>query len=222
MRKTALVVIPLIALMLAGAGRSRTPRRAVQRAPTPQDTLMRLKRAVARGDRAEEWRTLSPGLKQRISRRAGRNVDVADYITFRNANRRDPQIRQAEKYLRGARVNGIRYLGGGKAWVGIRFGNFLIGKTVGVRMINHAFWSLRVRGEPQPYWGFVGDKSIEAYPAKDGSGSVTVVTRDNKGKITWQQKFEKKDVLSYGQYTKWYFDDFGQFEQQFFGGVGRQ
>ena len=104
MRKTALVVIPLIALMLAGAGRSRTPRRAVQRAPTPQDTLMRLKRAVARGDRAEEWRTLSPGLKQRISRRAGRNVDVADYITFRNSNRRDPQIRQAEKYLRGARV----------------------------------------------------------------------------------------------------------------------
>ena len=219
MRMTRLIVLPLMGLLLAGAGGARTPGKIFVRPPTPQDTLTQLKRAVARGDRAAEWATLSPGLKMRISQRAGRNVDVADYTTFRNANRSDAQIRQAEKYLRGARINGIRYLGGGHAWVGIRFGNFLIGKTIGVRMINHQFWQLRVRGEAQPYWGFVGDKSIEAVPGKDGS--YTLVTRDKQGKITWQQKFEAKDVLFYGTGTRWYFNDFGQFEQQFFGGVGR-
>lgn len=219
MRTGLWIALPLLALALAGAGGARTPVRLQARAPTPQDTLQALKIAVSRADRAAEWGTLSPGLKMRISQRAGRNVDVGDYTTYRNANRGDAQIREAEKYLRGARVKGLRYYGNGHAWVGIRFGGFLIGKTVGVRMINHAFWQLRVKGESQPYWGFVGDKSIEAVPAEDGS--FTLITRDKAGKITWQQVIPASDVILYGTGTRWYFDDFGQFEQQFFGNVGQ-
>lgn len=221
MRHGLWIALPVLALCLCGAGGSRGRRRAAPAQPTPTATLQALKTAVARGDRAGEWATLSPGLKMRINREAGRNVDVGDYTTFRNAARRDPQIRQAEKYLRGARIKGIKYYGGGHAWVGIRFGGFLIGKTIGVRMINHAYWELHVKGEPQPYWGFKGDKSIEARKSKTDA-SWTVITRDPRGKITWQQTWPTKDVISFQRKTRWYFNDFGAFEQEFFGGVGKQ
>ena len=217
MRYRLLVLLPVLALLMAGAGRRR---RAVSTMPTPQQTLSALQRAVATRDRAGEWNTLSPGLKQRINKRAGRNVDVGDYTTFRNSNRQDPQVRKAEKYLRGARIKGLRYYGGGHAWVGIRFGGFLIGKTIGVRMINHAYWELRVVGESQPYWGFEGDRSIEATKSKT-DGSWTVITRDAQGKITWQKTWPYKQVRSYRKKTKWFFNDFGQFEAEFFGGVGQ-
>ena len=217
MQYRLLVLLPVMALLLVGAGRGRRVRSTM---PSPSATLQELKTAVARGDRAGEWNTLSPGLKQRINKRAGRNVDVGDYTTFRNSNRRDPNVLRAEKYLRGARIKGIRYYGGGHAWVGIRFGGFLIGKTIGVRMVNHAYWELRVVGESQPYWGFEGDRSIEATKSKT-DGSWTVVTRDRAGKITWQNTWPYKKVRYYREKTKWFFNDFGQFEQEFFGGVGR-
>ena len=218
MRLRLLILLPALAVIVGGAGGARR-RQAVM--PTPQATLQDLKNAVARRDRAAEWATLSPGLKLRISREAGRTVDVGDYTTFRNSKSLDPQIRQAEGALRGARIKGIRYYGGGHAWVGIRFGGPLfMGKTIGVRMVNHQYWELRVKGESQPYWGFEGDRSIEANKSKK-DGSWTVIQRDLKGKITWQQTWAWKDVVSYREKTRWYFNDFGAFEKEFFGGVGQ-
>jgi len=219
MRRSLVILLPLIALLVGGAGgrRTRQPRVAQPQMPTPHRTLQQLKNAVATKDRAGEWRTLSPGLKLRINRRAGRNIDVADYTLYRNSNARDPQIRRVESELRRARINYTRYHGAGRATVGIRFGGRLIGKTIGVQMVNHAFWQLRVRGERQPYWGFVGDKSIKAVKGEDGS--YTVQTRNRAGKVTWSQTWPAKDVLSYRTLTKWYFDNFGAFENEFFGGV---
>ena len=180
---------------------------------SPQDALARLKRAVASGDRAGEWALLSPAFKRRLNRKAGRVVDLGDYSAIREIQRGDGQIREAEGALRNARVKKVRYDGRGFARVTLRVGGF-VGQYIEVGMVHHAHWELRVKGEPDPYWGFAGDKSIRAVRGKDGS--YTVSTHDEKGKVVWKETFPKKKVVSFQRTSSWYFNSLGAVEDQLF------
>lgn len=204
-----LFVLPVVAFGLAGAGGAMAK-------PTPEQTVEALKRAVARGDRAGEWATLSPGFKLRLNEKVGRTVDVGDYEAFRREQARDPQIREMEQLLMTCRVLSVKYDGQGQAEVTIKFNkSAILGQSVKVQMIHHAHWELWVRGESQPYWGFVGSKSNEVVPHRDGS--YTVRMRDKRGRVTWQQTFRADQVARYFQSSRWYFHDFGKAEEQFLG-----
>jgi hypothetical protein len=185
----------------------------------PVDTLRELKNAFARADRRAEWRTLSPGFKQRLSRRAGRNVDVADYIAARDAYSTDPRVKELEQWMPSAKMTHYHKLGGGRAKVTLRFGMPLfVGETADVTMINHRLWQLYVKGESQPFWGFWGDRSNQVFYDKDKQ--IYTVRTMNNGRVTWEQSWPAKDVASYRTFTKWFFDGFGQFEGEFMRGVG--
>jgi hypothetical protein len=221
MRRTVLLLLPMFALLACGADRPlrggyRAPVQRVQRqrVATPADTLATLKWAIARRDRAAEWRTLGPAFKMRLNREAGRNVDVGDYTQFRESQRNNPRIRKLEQYMPSARVTGVRHDGRGGAWVTIRFGGPLFfGASTQVKMIHHAIWVLWIRGESTPYWGFDGQKLSEATAGPDGS--YTVTTRDPRGNVTWQQTFPREQVARYVTTTRWYFDNFGAMEREF-------
>jgi len=207
MRRALSLSLPLLLLLAPVATGAARPW-------PPQRTLSLLVRGVMRRDRAMEWGTLSPAFKRRLNQMAGRNVDVADYTTFRDSQRTDPQIRQMESVIHTARITGIRYDGRGFASVVIRFGGPLFfGRSIRVQMVNHTLWVLFVKGEREPYWGFVGDRAIEALAGKDGA--YTVVTRGPDGKISWQQEFPKEKVVRYFKKTRWYFNNFGAMEAQF-------
>jgi len=209
--RIALVLV--MAFALAGAGRSRS-RRAAQPRATPAQTLTWLKRAVARRDHASEWRQISPGFKKRLNEQAGRVVDEADYTAFRQAQRRNPEIRKLERYLRQARVTGVRYFGDGRARVTIRFGGPLFfGADLRVVMIHHELWRIDIVGESQPYIGFKGDRSLSYTKSEDGS--YTITGKDRTGNITFQETFTKEQVRGFRKFTKWFFHDFGQAESQF-------
>ena len=214
MRRAILLALPVVLLFSTVAS-------SAPRVWTPQRTLSLLVRGIMRGDRALEWGTLSPGFKKRLNEMAGRNVDVGDYTTFRDSQRTDPQIRKMESIINTARITGLSYDGRGFASVIIRFGGPLFfGQSIRVQMVNHKLWVLFVKGEREPYWGFDGDKAIEAVPGKDkdGSkdGSYTVLTRSKDGKVTWQASFPKEKVVRYITKTRWYFNNFGAMEREFF------
>jgi len=181
----------------------------------PEYALARLKRAFARKDRGAEWATLSPGFKLRLSRKAGRNVDVGDYIAARNAHRNDPRIQELEEWIHTARATDIHYDGHGKARVSIWFGApLLLGKSVTVTMIHHKLWRLWIKGEAQPYWGFDASKKIRVF--RNVKTNVhTVQTLDARGKVTWTKSWPASKVLKYETLTRWYFHDFGNFEAEF-------
>jgi hypothetical protein len=203
-----LLLLPALAWTLGAAGGAVTIR------GTPMETLERFKAAFARDNPAGEWETLSPGFKARMSRMAGRVLDVGDYIAVRNAHRNDPRIRELRQWLPTAHMTNIHYDGKGYASVIIRFGApLLLGKDFKVTMVNHKLWELHIRGEAQPYWGFSDDNSIKAYFDRKRQEWL-VVTRDKKGKITWQKRWPK-DQGSYRTLTRWYFHSFGEVEQQF-------
>ncbi len=208
----ALALVPFVVSEVTGA----PPPAPHQFQPT--QTLQDLKTAFARGDKAEEWRTLSPGFKARLSKQAGRHVDVADYIHARNAYRNDPRVKELQQWIHTASMTRFHKFGNGKARATIRFGAaILVGKDVQVTMINHGMWRLTVRGD-QPYWGFMGDKRSEAIPHRDGS--YTVVTRDMQGKVIFQKQIPANQVVNYFRFNKWFFDGFGNMEQEFMRGVG--
>lgn len=210
MRRLALPLLLLSAVILSGADR---PKRTYT--DTPQRAFARLKRAVAKKDRAAEWALLSPGFKKRMNKRAGRVVDLADYEMARNANAKDPEIRQAERYLRSARMTVLRYTKGGQAQVSVRFGGPLFfGTSIRARMIHLELWRVEIHGETQPYWGFTGDRNLDAKYGPDGG--VVIRSYDAKGKVTYEEKFAKKDVKKFTVFTKWFFDSFGKLEERFF------
>lgn len=214
MRRTALPLLLMAAFVLCGAdGKTVT----VDRRDTPVAALSRLKRAVAQRNYAAEWATVSPGFKSRMSERAGRTIDRADYEMFRREQRRDPQVRQVERFMRTARMSNVRYDGKGYANVTITFGGPLFfGRSLRVRMVNHHLWRLDVKGESQPYWGYKGSRLLSAKQNEDGS--YTLTTQDDEGKVTWSQTFAASEVVRYREFTKWYFDHFGRMEREFFGG----
>lgn len=181
----------------------------------PEQTIDRIKKAFAKKDHGAEWDTLSPGFKKRLSRRAGRNVDVGDYVAARNAHRRDPRLQELQTWMHTAHATRIKYDDRGKAKVTIRFGApLLLGKDVTVTMIHHELWQLWIKGEKQPYWGFKNSRSIRVF-RHPKTNVHTVQTMDAKGKVTWQKKFPAKKVQAYRTLTRWYFHDFGNYEKAF-------
>jgi hypothetical protein len=219
-----IVVLPL-SLLLAAAPLLLAPSSATS-APsirgTPQQTLARFKSAFARGDHGAEWETLSPGFKLRLNKRAGRNVDVGDYITARNAHRKDPRIRELTEWMHTANITELRYDSKGRAVTTIRFGApLLLGKDVTVTMVNHEHWELWIKGEKQPYWGFMGSRNIEVFQ-NPKTGVHTVRTKDARGKVTWQKQFPRAKVHAYRTLTRWYFDNFGQYEEQLMRNAARR
>lgn len=183
----------------------------------PQQALSRLKRAVARKDRAGEWAALSPTFKARMSKRAGRTLDFGDYTVFRDLQSKDKEVRQVEHFLRTARMSGVRRSGKGYVSANIRFGGPLFfGKTMRVRLIYLDLWRLEVKGESQPYWGFTKDRSI-IFEEDAATRAITLKTFDNHGKVSWQQTFAKDEITRFVEFKKWFFDGFGNAEQRFFG-----
>jgi len=214
MRRT---VVLALALLVAVTPLLLVPRSAAC-APAimgkPEETLERFKRAFAKRDHGAEWATLSPGFKLRLNKRAGRNVDVGDYIAARNAHRNDPRIRELEEWMGTAAITVLRYDSKGQALVTIRFGMpLLLGKEVTVTMIHHELWELWIKGESEPYWGFKGSRNIEVFQDPK-TGVHTVRTKDARGKVTWQKSWPRSQVQAYRTLTRWYFHDFGQFEQE--------
>ncbi len=202
----ALLVLPLVT---PGAADGATIK------GTPEQAITRMKAAFAKKDHGAEWETLSPGFKKRLSRKAGRNVDVGDYVAARNAHRRDPRVAELQQWMHTARATDIKYDNRGKAKVTIRFGApLLLGKSVTVSMIHHELWELWIKGEKQPYWGFKGSKTIRVF-RHPKTNVHTVQTMDAKGKVTWQKKFPAAKVRAYRTLTRWYFHDFGDYERQF-------
>ncbi len=211
MRRAALPLLLITAFLLAGADRPRK-----RRADTPQACLARLKRAVARNDFTGEWAVLSPGFKKRMSERAGRTIDIGDYVVFRRNQLKDPDIRKVQRFMRTARMGKVRYDGKGYASASITFGGPLFfGRSIRVRMVQHRLWRLEVKGDPQPYWGFVGDRALTAKKAKDGS--YTIESKDAAGKVLFTETFKAADVRVYREFGKWFFDHFGKIETEFFG-----
>jgi hypothetical protein len=212
MRRSALLLVcllPLVAIALGGARRRPA-------GPSPYQTVEALKRAVARGNTAAEWATLSPGFKMRLNREAGRTVDVGDYDAFRREQRSDPEMREMERLIATCRVLKVDYDGQGQADVTIKFNkSALLGQSLKVRMIHHALWELWVKGETQPYWGFANSPTHKVYAHKDGS--YTVRTLNRQGKVTWQQTFRRDQVVRFHRTTRWYFHNFGKAERQFLG-----
>lgn len=207
-----LVTFATLALFLTADLAAAAPRRRTNRGPTPAMALMKLKRAVARRDRAAEWALLSPGFKRRLNRRLRRNVDIGDYTHARNAQRRNPQVRQAEQALRTAKITKVRRTGPGRMRLSVWMGGPLIfGQSVNVNVIYLARWELWVKDEPQPYWGFVGDPRMTY--TKDESGGYTMYLKTPRGKITWQATIPAHRVRNFRTVNGWYFDHLGQLEQ---------
>lgn len=217
-----LALLPLALLLLAldaspahsrGGAAARKP--AQPRADRPSNALFRFKRAFARNDRQGEWDSLSPGFKRRISRMAGRTVDVGDYSTMRDQHAKDPRMRELRQWLPSASLSRVKYRGDGYADVVIRFGAPIIfGQDMRARMVNHNLWELRIKGEPQPYWGFADDKSIRVFRTRTGNNYV-VEMRDPKGKVTWRKQWKPEQIQGYREMNRWYFDGFGKLEDEF-------
>lgn len=209
MRTPTVLLVAFVTVFGCAAGRGRT-----ERQPQPEDTLAQLKAAVRAGNRRSEWSVLSPAFKQRLNQRMGRTIDLADYTHYRLVQQRNAQVREAESYLQGASVSGVRMTGRGRARVTIWFGGPLFfGRAVNVEMIHLSRWELWLKGEREPYWGFHGDRSITAEP--DGQGGYVVRTRDPEGQVTWEEAIPAERVRTLVRRTAWYFEHLGELENHF-------
>lgn len=179
---------------------------------TPEGTVEMFKLYNKKGDRAGEWDVLSPNFKRRISQRAGRNVDLADYETIIETYRQDPKVRLAETLLQTATVTDKQEIDENTTRVTIRAGGPL-GKSATVTMRRLMKWELKTTTDPEPYWGIVGDESIQLTRGADGS--YTVGTGGG-----WSQTFAASEVESYNVSNQWYVDDLGELEGDFMAGAG--
>lgn len=220
---TAVTLLALFALDIApvharGGGRARAPQvdaDGVQMIDLPSGCLARFKRAFLGNDYSAEWATLSPGFKRRLNKMVGRTVDEGDYATARQKHARDPQIRELRQWLPSAGLTRVRYRGDGYADATIRFGAPIIfGQNVRVRMVNHRLWELFIKGETQPYWGFLDDKSIRVFRTRKDNNYVVEV-KDKQGKVTFRKQWKPEQVRGYRKVNRWYFDGFGKMEQEF-------
>ncbi len=175
---------------------------------TPAGTIESFKKAAARGDRRAEWDILSPNFKKRLSRQAGRNVDLADYITARNALRSDPQVRLAESMLKTAKVQRTEMQGENSAYLTITAGPLGVKKTARIHMVRMQRWELHVAGDDEPYSGIVGDSSSTYRRNADGGYTVS-------GSGGFSETFRRDEIRDFKTSTKWYVDDLGGMERQF-------
>lgn len=179
---------------------------------TPEGTVEMFKAFNKRGDRAGEWDILSPGLKRRLSQRAGRNVDLADYETIIETYRKDTRVRLAETLLQTATVTDKQMVSEDTARVTIQAGGPL-GKSATVTMRRLMKWELQTVSDPEPYWGIVGDAAIQITRGADGS--YTLSTPDG-----WTETFAASEVEAYNVSNQWYVDSLGELEGDFMSGAG--
>ena len=213
MRISWILALVVAALPLASLADAAPPqRRARPRGELPKFALARLKRAVARRDAGAEWALLSPNFKRRLNRRLGRHVDLADYTHARQVQRRNSQVRDAEKALRGAKIQRVRRVAPGKVRMSVWMGGPLIfGQSVTVSLTYLARWELWVHGERQPYWGFARDPALSY--TKDEEGNYTLISRNPRGRVIAQQMVPAHRVRSFRMVRSWYFDHLGELEQ---------
>jgi hypothetical protein len=180
---------------------------------TPAGTIEQFKVAARIQNHEEEWDILSPDLKRRLSKMAGRSIDYADYVTFINSQKSSPEYRQAMTALQAAQVGRVVMHSANRATATIS-GPMGIGGQHQVGMVRLDRWELLTRDDPQPYNGIVGDPDIRVTRGSDGGYTVTM-HNPATGQETWRQSFPATDVTNYTVASKWYVDDLGGLESQF-------
>ncbi len=180
---------------------------------TPEATVELFKVMDRRRDWAGEWDLLSPALKQRLSARAGRNVDPGDYASARNAYRGDPRVGAAEQLLQTAQCRHIELMGDDLAYVTVQALR-PVGRSVRVRMVRLERWELWVAGDPEPYWGIRGDPLMDVERRPDGG--YAVLSRATPAEDFRRTEFSADQVRSFGTRRQWYLDDLGGIEAELF------
>jgi hypothetical protein len=208
--RRSVVFSVLMALALPGCLSPRqgaTPTRT-----TPAGTVEMFKQFARQGDRAGEWDVLSPGLKQRLAQRVGREVDLADYIQARSAYRNNSQVRLAEQALQTAIVTNTRQVDANTVMATIQTSGGPFARSANIRMIRLERWMLWVHGQDEPYQGTVGDPEFTA--SRQGDGSYVIAFRSADGRVS-QEVVPAQQVRNYETASKWYVDHLGELESQF-------
>jgi hypothetical protein len=161
-----------------------------------------------------QWDLLSPGLKQRLSQRAGRNVDPADYASARNAYRTDPMVRTAEQLLQTAQVRRVQPDGPDAAYVVVQALR-PVGRSARIRMIKMDRWALYTAGDPEPYWGLEGDPLMTLQRTPDGG--YAILTRASERGEWKRMDFPADQVQRFETSSVWYIDDLGGLEAEIVG-----
>jgi hypothetical protein len=200
MRSLVVICVGVAALSLSACGANNAP----PSRSTPDGTVSWFKRAAEQRNYANEWDALSPGFKQRLSRSAGRNVDLGDYIFMRNKLQENPQVKFAEQFMGFASISKPKYTGQNQARVNVD----ALGNGTDLGLIKLQRWELFVVGENQAYTGTLGDPAIRAEQQPDGS---VVVIQQGLEPLS----FTKGQVRKYQVVDQWYIDDLGAMEQQF-------
>ena len=202
----------LIVLTLTGCFKARQaepPSRA-----TPAGTVEMFKAYARQRNREGEWDILSPAFKERLSQRAGRNVDLADWVQARDMYSTDPRVAQAERFLQNAVV--VNTVPDGpnavKATIQVSGGPF-ISKSGIIRMVKLDRWELYVRGQTEPYTGTNNDPLFGVEPQADGS--YVIWYRDTPGGARSEEVIPAADVANFVRDGRWYVDHLGDLEGQF-------
>ena len=172
---------------------------------TPEGTVAFFKKAASSKNYASEWATLSPAFKKRLSRSAGRNVDLGDYTFMRTKLQENPQVKFAESLIGFASI-GSPSVQGNRARLTVG----ALGKSTDLGLVRLSKWELVIIGEEsQPYSGTIGDRAIRAEQQPDGS---VVVHQAGLEPL----RFQKNEIRSFREgVAEWYIDDLGQMESQF-------
>lgn len=214
MRVLLTACVGLAALVMAGCaspGSSVTPTRA-----NPTGTVETFKVALSRDDFGTMWDVLSPNFKKRLSQRAGRNIDQADFEMAWKSMRSDARVQLAENLLESARVTDVQMRGQDSANVTVVAGpGGPLGKTINGGMVRLITWELRVAGDPQPFTGIVGSETIGI--ERGGDGGYVVWTRASAAEQKLRDAYAPSEVESYNAAARWYVDSLGDLEAQFFG-----
>lgn len=200
MHRLAVSLATAFALTLTACGSAGVPATR----STPDGTVQWFKGQAKARNYANEWDALSPGLKARLSRAAGRNVDLGDYIFMRNKLQENPEVRFAEQFIDFASISSPRMSGANQARVTVG----ALGNNTDLGLVRLQRWELWIRGENQPYTGTLGDPAIRAEQQPDGT---VVVVQQGLEPLT----FSKGEVMKYQVLDQWYVDDLGNMEQQF-------
>lgn len=179
----------------------------------PTGTIEMFKLYARQGDPAGEWDILSPGLKERLSQRAGRTIDLADYTAARTSYRSDPRVRAAESMLQTAVVRQTTPVGPDRVQAFVQTSGGPLARSATLNMVRLTKWQLFVRSQNEPYWGFTSDPLFGADRQPDGS--YVVWFRSEPGAQRSEQLVAASDVVDYKSVAQWYVDDLGGLESQF-------
>jgi hypothetical protein len=203
----------LLPALLVASGCASPPRVPPSR-ESPEAMVELFKVMDRKQDWGGQWDLLSPGLKQRLSRRAGRNVDPADYASARNAYRNDPMVRTAEQLLQTAQVRRVQPDGPNAAYVVVQALR-PVGKSARIRMVKMDRWELYTAGDPEPYWGITGDPLMTVERMADGG--YAVLTRASAAGEWKRMDFPSDQVERFATSSVWYIDDLGGLEAEIVG-----